>query len=138
MPQEGQIQYRLMAAPLELFSTCAGMEKSVALDADGQERRKRLRTQVHWTILLFRENTSKAVTTITQNLSSSGFYCLSRSAFALGEQLFCSIEVPTHDPLGRERSLPLECRARVVRVEPEAGNTRFGIACQIEDYHFAI
>jgi len=127
-----------MAAPLELFATCAGMGKAVALDADAQERRKRVRTQVHWTVLLFREHTSKAVTTLTQNLSSSGFYCLSRTPFALGEQLFCSLEVPTHDPLGKERSLPLECRARVVRVDPEPGNTRYGIACQIEDYHFAV
>src|SRR5215471_1511642 len=114
-----------MAAPLELFSTCAGMEKAVALDADGQERRKRVRTQVHWTILLFRENTSKAVTTITQNLSSSGFYCLSRNPFSLGEQVVCSLEVPTHDPIDKERTVPLECRARVVRVEPERGNGRF-------------
>jgi len=127
-----------MAAPLELFSTSAGMGKAAAVDTDRQERRHRVRTQVHWTILLFRENTSKAVTTITQNLSSSGFYCLSRSPFALGEQLFCSLEVPTHDPLGKERCLPLECQARVVRVEPEPGNTRFGIACRIEDYHFAV
>ena len=127
-----------MAAPLELFATCAGMGKAVALDADAQERRKRVRTQVHWTVLLFREHTSKAVTTITQNLSSSGFYCLSRSAFSLGEQLFCSLEVPTHDPSDKGRTAPLECRARVVRVEPEGGNGRFGIACQIEDYHFAV
>ena len=114
------------------------MRKADAVDADRHERRKRVRTQVHWTILLFRENTSKAVTTITQNLSSSGFYCLSRSPFSLGEQLLCSLEVPTHDPLGKERSLPLECRARVVRVEPEPGNGRYGVACQIEDYHFAV
>jgi PilZ domain len=127
-----------MAAPLELLTTCGGMDKAGAADADRQERRKRVRTQVHWTILLFRETTSKAVATITQNLSSSGFYCLSRSPFSLGEQLFCSLEVPTHDPLDKGRTAPLECRARVVRVEPERGNGRFGIACQIEDYHFAV
>jgi hypothetical protein len=114
------------------------MDKAVAADAGRHERRKRVRTQVHWTILLFRETTSKAVATITQNLSSSGFYCLSRSSFSLGEQLVCSLEVPTHDPLDKGRTVPLECRARVVRVELERGNGRFGIACQIEDYHFAV
>ena len=127
-----------MAAPLELLTTCGGMDKAGAADADSQERRKRIRTQVHWTILLFRENTARAVTTITQNLSSSGFYCLSRSPFSLGEQVVCSLEVPTHDPVDKGRTVPLECRARVVRVEPESDNGRFGVACQIEDYHFAV
>ncbi len=127
-----------MAAPMELLSTCAGTEKTVPMDADRRERRKRVRTQVHWTILVFRENAPTAVTTITQNLSSSGFYCVSRVPFALGEQLLCCLEVPTHDPLGKERMLPLECRARVVRVDAESGKGGFGVACRIEDYHFAV
>ena len=128
----------MVAKSLELFSTCAGIDQSMAVNAGRPERRKRVRTQVHWTILLFRETTSKAVTTITQNLSSSGFYCMAGFPFALGEKLFCALEVPTHDPLGKKRSLPLECRVRVVRVDPEVGAGCFGIACQIEDYHFPV
>jgi hypothetical protein len=30
----------------------------------------------------------------------------------------------------------LECKARVLRVEPQAADGAFGMACQIEDYHF--
>ena len=124
-----------MAAPL--LPPCAGVGKTINLDDGPSERRNRVRTQVHWTILLFRENTSKAVTTITQNLSSNGFYCLSPSPFVLGERVYCSLEVPTHDPLGKDRSLPLECHARVVRVEPESGDGSFGVACRIEEYRLA-
>ena len=126
----------MVAKPLELFSTCAGIDQSMAVDAGRPERRKRVRTQVHWTILLFRETTSKAVTTITQNLSSSGFYCVTGVAFTPGERLVCTIKVPTHDPNGKHLEQKLECQVRVLRVEPQDTEGMFGLACQIEDYHF--
>jgi hypothetical protein len=74
------------------------------------------------------------VETITQNFSSHGFYCLSRKPFTLGELLLCKLRIPTNDPGGGESYL--ECRVRVVRVEKNAAEDQFGIACQTEDYRF--
>jgi hypothetical protein len=100
------------------------------------ERRKRVRTRVHWRVLFFREGAAGAVESLTQNLSSSGFYCLSKTPFACGDPLICVLEVPTHDPPGSGRTLDLECRVRVVRSEPSGQDGTFGIACLIEDYRF--
>ena len=100
------------------------------------ERRKRVRTRVHWRVLFFREGAAEAVESLTQNLSSSGFYCLSKAPFACGDPLICVLEVPTHDPPGSGRTLDLDCRVRVVRSESVGQDGTFGIACLIEDYRF--
>jgi hypothetical protein len=100
------------------------------------ERRKRVRTRVHWRVLFFREGAAEAVESLTQNLSSSGFYCLSQAPFACGDLLICVLGVPTHDPPGSGRTLELECRVRVVRSEPLGEDGIVGIACRIEDYRF--
>ena len=89
---------------------------------------------VHWPVLFFRDHAADAVESVTRNLSSGGFYCLSRLPFACGEPLICALKVPAHDPMGTERILALECRVRVVRCEPAAAEGFFGIACRIEDY----
>jgi hypothetical protein len=101
------------------------------------ERRKRVRTNVHWTLLLFQDESSEAVETTTRDLSSSGFYCLSSIAFACGKVLNCSLQIPTHEPWNDDGTLALECKAKVVRSEPGAANGLCGIACQIEDYRLA-
>ena len=124
----------MSANPLELISAYAGVAKPAKMDrvSHPTERRKRTRTTVHWPVLFFREDTSEAVESVTRNLSSVGFYCLSNAAFICGEPLICALKVPTHDPMAGERVLALECRVRVVRCEPADGI--FGIACQIEDF----
>jgi hypothetical protein len=101
------------------------------------DRRNRVRAQVHWPVVFVRDDGSDAVETTTQNLTSEGFYCLSSSSFIWGEQLTCCIKLPAHDPAGREQVLWLECRIRVARVDPPNAEGVFGVACQIEDYHFA-
>ncbi len=73
--------------------------------------------------------------TITQDLSSRGFYCLSKKQFAVGDLLRCTLRIPTNDPGGRESHL--ECRVLVVRVEENAADGQYGIACRTEDYRFA-
>ena len=100
------------------------------------DRRKRVRTTVHWPILFFRNPVSEGIESTTLNLSSNGFYCLSHTLFAVGESLFCTLRVPSHDPEGKERIWVLECRARVKRAEPAALEGLFGIACEFEDYRF--
>jgi len=98
------------------------------------ERRKRVRAKVYWPVLLFRDDVAEAIESVTRDLSSIGFYCLSPRPFAVDESLVCVLKVPMHAPMGEERTVTIECRARVVRTE-EMGNNRFGIGCRIEDYH---
>lgn len=100
------------------------------------ERRERIRTAVHWRVLLLRSHT-EAVETLTLDLSVGGFYCLSQTAFSVGESLVGLLKLPTHDPVERESEGHLECRVKVVRVDPSCGDGQFGIACRIEDYRFA-
>jgi hypothetical protein len=131
-------QYPIMSAnPQELLSAYAGVSKpATAGSVFRLERRKRVRTRVHWRVLFFRDGSTEAIESLTQNLSSSGFYCLSRSSFSCGDSLICALEIPTHDPSGTERSLALECQIRVLRAETVDEKGIFGIACQIEDYRF--
>ena len=125
----------MSANPLELISAFVGIAKPASMGRGIQpERRKRVRTMVHWPVLFFRENAGEAVESVTRDLSSSGFYCLSKAPFVCGEPLICALKVPAHDPLGTERVLALECRVRVVRCEPTSSDGLFGIACCIEDY----
>ena len=100
------------------------------------ERRERIRAPLHWHILLFRNQAAEAIESLTRDLSSSGFFCLTKTPLTPGEVLTCTLRVPTHDPNGKHLERSLECRARVVRVQAQPEGT-FGVACQIEDYHFA-
>jgi len=128
----------MSANPRELFTANASFGKPLSGGAAYRsERRKRARTKVHWAILLFQEQSSEAIETVTRDLSSSGFYCLSRVPFTCDEVLICSLQVPTYEPFNNAGTLALECRARVVRSEPGEDNGLCGIACQIEDYQFA-
>ena len=101
------------------------------------ERRGRVRTQVHWPVWFLPDEAEDRMQTLTQNLSSGGFYCLADRLFTVGETFICLLKVPSHDPNGNHIERILECRTRVMRVETQ-GERRYGIACRIEDYHFAI
>ena len=98
------------------------------------ERRGRARTQVHWPVLLLPHCGSGAIETVTQNLSSNGFYSYSPEPLQAGQTLLCTLKVPSHDPKGEERALALECTVTVLRAEAVSKNL-FGIAFQIVDYH---
>src|SRR5579862_9683668 len=105
--------------PLEALTPPVG-RGNLATSATA-ERRKRARVRVHWPILLFLGQTGEdKVETITQNLSSEGFYCLSRKPFTVGELLLCTLQIPTTGLGGGESHL--ECRARVGRVEENAAD----------------
>jgi len=124
--------------PFEVLMPSVGHGKPYITGPAPGERRGRGRFRVHWPIILFRNQSGEdTVKTITQNLSSQGFYCLSRKPYTVGELLFCTLQIPTTDPGGRETYL--ECRVQVVRVEEVAENAadgQYGIACRIEDYCF--
>jgi hypothetical protein len=104
-----------------------------AHDAVRPERRRRVRMRVHWPVSLVRNGESKAVETVTDNLSSSGFYCVSPAPLTPGESLVCILRAPAHDPTSEERAIALECRILVMRADATADG-HFGIACLIEDY----
>jgi hypothetical protein len=127
----------MSANPLELSAVYTGLNKPAGLENPfPAERRKRARNNLHWSVLLFHNHAAAAVESITRDLSSSGFYCVTETAFTPGERLICSLKIPTHDPNGKHLEQRLECRVRVVRIEALGTEGTFGLACQIEDYHF--
>ena len=127
----------MRANPQEVLSGYPGLtDHPHAESILGLERRKRVRAKVHWHVLLFRDGAGEAIESLTQDLSSTGFYCLSPTPFASGDCLICALEVPMHDPTGSECALALQCRVRIVRSESLADRELCGIACQIEDYGF--
>jgi hypothetical protein len=124
---------------LELVSASNGFASGV--DGNGgfvHERRQRVRTRLHWPVLLFRAIPgSDAIESVTRDLSSSGFFCLIRVPLGEGEKLVCSIKIPTHDPHGKHLERTLECRVQVLRVVLQEAGDCFGVACRIEDYHLS-
>jgi hypothetical protein len=95
------------------------------------DRRKRKRVAVHWPVRLFEPMANKSVASTTENLSSEGFYCLSRKPFKIGERLRCEIVIP-EATLGLDSPMVLECQVTVRRVEHL--ESWFGLGCHIEDY----
>jgi hypothetical protein len=58
------------------------------------DRRKRKRVPVHWPVQFLGQARARQVKAATENLSSEGFYCISRKAFKLGERVECEIAFP--------------------------------------------
>jgi hypothetical protein len=117
----------------ELYSSAANA--FFAAPTGKPDRRTRTRTKVRWQLALYRDQSSAAVQTETEDLSSRGFYFVSRIPFLRGESLIGRLSIPAHDPSGREHSLMLECRVRVVRAEGVGDGGLFGVGCQIDEYH---
>jgi len=122
---------------LELVDPWRGLPDSTGFLSPGVgERRRRTRTRLHWPILMMRKRPGhQSIESITRDLSSGGFYCLTRVQLVVGEQLRCTMRIPTHDPRGKNPERTLECSVTVVRVMPQESGDTFGVACQIEDYH---
>ena len=129
--------YLMAGNPQEQFSAVVErLEVRETRTADRLERRKRTRSQVHWPVCFFGVDTEHTVETVTQNLSSSGFRCILPVPLALGDLMICVLRVPSYQHSNHGRASSLECKIRIVRVEPADGPKSFGIACQIEDYRF--
>ena len=101
-----------------------------------QERRKRPRIALHWPVRLFRQASGSPVESTTENLTSNGFYCVSKEPFRLGEQLACIIAIPDTSLSYSASAIRLQCRVKVMRVENQSDG--FGLGCQIEDYELLI
>ena len=142
----GSTGLHMLVNPLETFpgfASAAGSSRGLSEVATNSlavrpERRTRVRTTVHWPVLFFRNGSGEAIESVTQNLSSSGFYCHSQRPITPGEFLRCALKIPSHDPSGHEKPRVLECRVRVTRVEPSLTEDTFGVACHIQDYHLMV
>ena len=98
------------------------------------ERRRRTRTPVHWALRCWGGPLTETIETVTQDLSSDGFYCFSRIPFIPGEQLICMLRIPAHRLDRSVQAAELECQVQVVRVDPVSEEGYFGIGCKIENY----
>ena len=99
-----------------------------------RERRRRLRADVHWAVSLLGCSSRGPIESVTDNLSSDGFYCRCDELFVAGEFLECIISIPAHSRNGHPECLALRCLVQVVRVELLAAGGRCGIGCHIEGY----
>ena len=97
-------------------------------------RRKRTRAQLHWPLSFALTGTAETVQTITQDLSSDGFYCIANARFVPGEARHCTLLVPTHHPGGENSPLHVLCKVRIIRVEVTGERGFYGVGCQIMDY----
>ncbi len=104
----------------------------VAPTAPGDERRRGERMPLHWRAKLIRAN-GAVLSTITENFSSSGFYCLITDRLIPGEEVDCHISIPPDHVSRGNREVALHCRARVARVESGPADS-YGIGCQLRDY----
>ncbi len=85
--------------------------------------------QVHWHVSFSDGETQSALQSITQDVSSDGFYCVAKVAFVPGEIRTCMLELPAHP-------VRIYCKVRIIRVEALAERETYGIGCRIEDYRF--
>ena len=101
-----------------------------------EERRKRKRIALRWPVRLIRDSGTQSVESTTENLTSNGFYCVSKAPFQLGERLECVISIPSMSFGYSGSPICLQCRVRVTRVEGQPEG--FGLGCYIEDYDLLI
>ena len=128
---------RMLGHPLEQFSAeVERLEARRTQSVSRPERRKRVRFQVHWPICFLGIDSGGTIETVTENLSSSGFRCSSPVPLTVGDQLICMLRLPSHQFPHNGRGLFLECKVRVIRVEPAEERRSYRVACQIDDYRF--
>jgi PilZ domain-containing protein len=96
------------------------------------DRRRRKRVPLHWPVRLFRQPGARTVESATENLSSEGFYCISKEPFKRGDRLQCVMVLPGESVGSSEPFLLLQGHVTVTRVEYLASG--FGLGCHIEDY----
>jgi hypothetical protein len=97
-----------------------------------EERRKRQRMALRWPVRLFRDPAAPSVNSTTEDLTSNGFYCVSKVPFRPGERMECSIAIPAGSFGYAESPIRLQCRVCVTRVDNRGDG--FGLGCYIEDY----
>jgi hypothetical protein len=129
--------YAMLSKPVgQLAAEIAGLHVRETHSAPPSERRKRPRSQVHWPVCFFGGELNRIIETLTENLSSTGFRCFSPVPLIAGSLMICVIGVPSRQSFNNGRGGALECKVRVVRVEPAEEPQSYSVACEIEDYRF--
>jgi hypothetical protein len=116
----------MSAKPIEQISTHAG---------EWSERRKRVRIKVRWPIWFSKDGLKEPVEIETSDLSSGGFYFLTKEPFESGEYRVCTLGMPANEPWGVDHFLFVECKVQVVRIQPDRDGLS-GVGCRIQDYRF--
>jgi hypothetical protein len=101
------------------------------------DRRRKPRIPLSWTIHLTRQGDTRTIEAVTKNISSGGVYCVAQEPFVVGEIVRCVFPIPTFNPDWSDQHISLDYRARVVRVEL-AGGGQYGIALHVEDYRVLV
>jgi hypothetical protein len=98
------------------------------------DRRSTARLELTYAVYLSRPGEAFGIVTKTENVSSKGFYCLSKQPFFPGEILDCEMAIPG----GLEANdLILSGVVEVLRVIPRGIARGFGLACRLESYTIA-
>ena len=97
------------------------------------ERRRRPRALLHWRVD-FLASPAGIIRCVTRDLSSNGFFCKSPLQFVPGERVICFLTAPAYHPVNSDSILHIECRVRIVRVQPGDYDEFVGVGCEIEDY----
>lgn len=102
------------------------------------ERRHRVRLQVRWPVSIWAPNSSAPVETVTTDLSSDGFHCLSPMPLQPDSILACALTIPeTSNHAANGKCRVLECQIRVIRLEAPNKDGDFGLGCRIENFRIA-
>ena len=108
---------------------------AIVVKGDVPDRRRRSRLRLTYPLRLYRPGEVSRIETKTQDISCEGFFCITDRVFSPSEFLECELVIPSAE-LGQplERDMILRCRAEVVRVVQQGGETAFGVACRLADY----
>jgi len=90
-----------------------------------------MRLALHWSVRLRRAGSGGEMHAETLNISSEGFYCISRELLTAGETVDCAIGIPAPSFPGRQHCV--NCQCTVLRIE-RLSDESSGIACHIDDY----
>jgi len=102
------------------------------------ERRRRVRLKVQWPVCIWASNSNAPVETVTTDLSSDGFRCLSPVPLEPDSLLACTLMIPEiSNRAGNGRRRVLDCQVRVIRLEPPNKDGDFGLGCRIENFRIA-
>jgi hypothetical protein len=96
---------------------------------DERRRRPRLRLQLPVTL---HSGSAEALNTVTRDISSEGFLCITARAFHPGEGAVCVIDCPSNAP--DERPIQIQCCVRILRCELESDTGLYRTACYIKSY----
>jgi hypothetical protein len=86
---------------------------------------------MRYAVSLWKPSDGTFTRTLTENLTSEGFFCVSNEPYRPGDQLEATLEVPTRPGSRWNRpGLALQCQVEVVRIKGRQSRIGF----RIKDY----